>query len=122
MNTEQVAKRLVDLCRLRKYEEAQNELYADDAGSIEMPNLPPNALGNAEGLDAIREKGRKFGEALETVHGSTMSDPVIAGNWFSVSSTLDATFKDRGRIEILEIYLYHVRDGKIDHEQFFYDM
>ncbi|MDQ2944669.1 MAG: nuclear transport factor 2 family protein [Acidobacteriota bacterium] len=122
MNIEQIAKRLVELCRQGKYEEAQNELYAQDAISIEMPGLPPGALGNAKGMDAIREKGRQFGERLEVVHGSTMSDPLIAGNWFSVSSSMDATFKERGRMEIREICLYHVHEGRIDHEQFFYDM
>ncbi|MGH8233639.1 MAG: SnoaL-like domain-containing protein [Rhodanobacteraceae bacterium] len=122
MNTEQVAKRLVELCRAGKYQEAQDELYARDAVSIEMEGLPAGALGNAKGMDAIREKGRKFGESLEAVHGSTMSEPVIAGNWFSVASSMDATFKERGRMEIREISVYHVRDGKIDHEQFFYDM
>lgn len=122
MNTEQVAKRLVELCRAGKYQEAQDDLYAQDAVSIEMEGLPPGVLGNAKGMDAIREKGRKFGESLEAVHSSSTSDPVIAGNWFSVSSSMDATFKGRGRMEIREICVYHVRNGKIDHEQFFYDM
>ncbi|MDQ2971510.1 MAG: nuclear transport factor 2 family protein [Rhodanobacteraceae bacterium] len=122
MNTEQIAKRLVELCREGKYQEAQDELYAQDAVSIEMEGQPPGALGNAKGLDAIREKGRKFGEMLETVHGGSTSDPVIAGNWFSVASEMDATMKGRGRVQMREICVYHVRDGKIDHEQFFYEM
>lgn len=122
MNTEQVAKRLVELCREGKYEEAQKELYAQDAVSIEMPDLPSGALGNAKGLSAIREKGRKFGEMLEAVHGNKVSDPLVAGNWFSVAAEMDATMKGRGRVQMREICVYHVRDGKVDHEQFFYDM
>jgi len=34
MNTEAIAKRLIELCREGKYEEAQRELYAEDAVSI----------------------------------------------------------------------------------------
>lgn len=120
MNTQQIAKRLVELCREGKYEQAQNELYADDAVSVEMPGS--QGLGNATGMDEIREKGRKFGEMLETVHGSSTSDPVVAGNWFSVAGEMDATMKGRGRVQMREICVYHVRDGKIDHEQFFYEM
>ncbi len=122
MNTEQIARRLVELCRKGEYEQAQRELYAQDAVSIEMPGAPAGALGDAKGLDAIFEKGRKFHDMLEAVHGSTVSDPVIAGNWFAVAATLDATMKGRGRTSMREICLYHVRDGKIDREQFFYDM
>ena len=39
MNTEQVAKRLVELCREGKYEQAQQELYGEDAASIEMEKV-----------------------------------------------------------------------------------
>jgi hypothetical protein len=122
MNIEQIAKRLVELCRQGEYEQAQTELYADDAVSIEPANLPPGALGNATGLPAILEKGHKFHAMLEAVHGGNVSDAVIAGNWFSISMTLDVTMKGRGRVQMSEICVYHVRNGKIAQEQFFYDV
>lgn len=122
MNTEQIAQRLVELCRKGEYDRAQVELYAEDAVSIEPEGLPPEALGNAHGMEAIREKGRKFNESIEAMHGSSVSDPVIAGNWFSVSMRLDVTMKGMGRIDMSEICVYRVRDGKIVHEQFFYDV
>ena len=117
MSTEQIAKRLVELCRKGEYEQAQKELYADDAVSIEMEGS--QGLGNATGLAAIFEKGRQFDAMLEAVHGGTVSEPVIAGNWFSVAATLDATMKSRGRVNMREICVYGVRDGKIFREQFF---
>jgi len=122
MNTEAVAKRLVALCREGKYEEAQRELYANDAVSIEMEGLPPGALGNVKGLEAIYEKGRQFNEGIEAVHGGSVGDPIVAGNWFSLVMTMDATFKGRGRMNMQEICVYQVRDGKIVREQFFYDV
>jgi len=123
MSTESVAKRLVALCREGKYEEAQKELYAKDAESIEPEGAPGGALGNVKGLDAIFEKGRKFQESIVEVHGGHVSDPVVAGNWFSLEMTLDVTMKEYGRVNMTEICVYHVnKDGKIDKEQFFYDM
>jgi hypothetical protein len=122
MNTEAVAKRLVALCREFKYEEAQKELYADDAVSIEPEGLPPGALGSVKGLKAIIEKGHQFNAMVEAFHGGTVSEPVIAGSRFSISMVLDATFKGRGRTKMEEICLYHVKNGKIVSEQFFYDM
>jgi ketosteroid isomerase-like protein len=122
MNVETIARRLVELCRQGQYEQAQKELYADDAVSIEPEGMPPGGLGNAKGLPAILEKGHHFNAMLEAVHGSQISDPVIAGNWFSLSMTLDATMKGRGRVHMEEICVYRVRDGKIVHEQFFFDL
>ncbi len=122
MNTEAIAKRLVELCRVGKYDEAQTELYADDAVSIEPEGLPPGALGNAHGMAEIREKGKKFGESIEAVHGSSIGDPVVAGNWFSLTMAMDVTMKGRGRFSMSEVCVYGVRDGKIVSEQFFYDV
>jgi ketosteroid isomerase-like protein len=122
MDTEQVAARLVALCREGKYEQAQDELYAEDAVSIEMDGLPPGALGDARGLDAIREKGRQWAANIVEVHGGSVSDPVVADGWFSIALGIDATYKDRGRVAMREICVYQVRDGKIVREQFFYDV
>lgn len=122
MNTQQVAARLVELCRAGKFDEAQRELYADDAVSIEPEGLPAGALGNVKGLAAIQEKSRKFNESVETFHSVSCSDAVVADGWFSVALGLDATFKGMGRIDMREICVYRVRNGKIVHEQFFYDV
>lgn len=122
MNTEAVAKRLAELCRNGEYEQAQRELYAQDAVSIEMPGAPAGALGDAKGLEAIYEKGRQFAAMVETVHSHAVSEPVVAGNWFSVAMAMDVTFKGRGRTQMSEIAVYRVRDGKVVSEQFFYDM
>lgn len=121
MNTEQVAKRLVELCREGKYDQAQDELYAEDAVSVEMAGMQSGALGNVKGMAAIREKGRKWMESIETIHGSSVSDPVVAGDWFSLALGIDATYRDKGRMPMEEICVYQVRDGKIVHEQFFYN-
>src|ERR1700759_1509724 len=48
MTTEQIAARLVELCRKGEYEQAQKELYADDAESVEAPGAPQGPLGNVK--------------------------------------------------------------------------
>jgi hypothetical protein len=120
MNTQQVANRLAELCRDGKYEQAQDELYSKDAVSVEMEGS--QGLGNAKGLDAIREKGKQFNEAVEAVHGGSVGEPIVVGNWFAVTMTMDATMKGRGRVNMQEICVYQVKDGKIVREQFFYDL
>lgn len=122
MSTEAVAKRLIAMCRHGRFEEAQHELYAKDAVSIEPEASANGPLGNVQGLDAILEKGKRFQAGVVEVHGVEVSEPLIAGNWFSVTMTLDVTMKEFGRITMREVCVYHVKDDKIASEQFFYDM
>lgn len=119
MNTQQVAKRLVELCRANRDSEAQKELYAKDAVSIE-PREMPGMPREVKGLVAILDKGKRFHEQLEAVHAAHTSDPMIAGDFFTVSFALDCTMKGRGRVELEDIGIYRVADGKIVSEQFFY--
>lgn len=122
MDTQAIARRLVELCRAGEGDQAQRELYADDAVSIEMDGLPGDMPAIAKGMSAIREKSRLFNADIEDVHGGSVGDPIVAGNWFSVVMTMDATFRQRGRVEMREICVYQVKDGKIVREQFFYDV
>jgi hypothetical protein len=122
MSTEAIAKRLVELCREGKYEQAQRELFAKDAVSVEPEGLPPGMAPNVKGLEAIHEKTRQFEGAIEALHSNKVSDPVVAGNWFSCEMTLDVTMKGAGRRVMSEICVYHMKDGKVDREQFFYDV
>lgn len=120
MNTQQIANRLVELCRRGEFSQAQEELYAQDAVSLEPDGAPAGPLGNARGLNAIREKGKAFDQTYEKIHGVTVSDPLVAGEYFSLVMGMDATWKQGGRYAMEEICVYRVRDGKIVLEQFFY--
>ncbi len=120
MTIEQIANRLTELCRQGQYETAQKELFAQDAVSMEPETSPAPGPKKTEGLANIIAKGKQFQSMLETIHSGSVSDPVVAGNHFSVAAILDATFKGMGRQKMEEICLYKVKDGKIISEQFFY--
>ena len=118
MTVAQIAHRLAELCNQGNFEQAQKELFDNDAVSIE-----PEAGGGFEketkGLDAIIEKGKKFGSMVEEVHGCSASDPIVAGNSFAISLNMDTTMKGRERSTLSELCVYKVKDGKIISEQFF---
>ena len=118
MTTKEIALRLAELCRQGQYESAQRELYSQEAESIEPPQAP--GLQSVKGLDAIIQKGHQFQSMVEAVHSSTVSEPVIAGDNFSVAASLDITLKGMGRMPMDEIAVYEVKDGKVVKEQFFY--
>jgi hypothetical protein len=119
MNTATIARRLVQLCREGKFSEAQDELYAQNARSIEMESAS-GPLGSVEGLEAIREKGRRFDQSYTQIHAFTCSEPLVADAFFSVVMELDATYKEGGRRAMKEVCVYEVANDKIVREQFFY--
>ena len=121
MDTRQIAERLVALCREGKYDQVYDELFAQDAENIEMPAMADGPLGNAKGLDAMRAKSKAWMEAVEEMHGGSVGEPSVSGNWFSVPMSLDVTMKGQPRMQMEEMCLYQVRDGRIVREQFFYD-
>ena len=117
MSTTEIANRLVSLCREQKWETAQKELYGDNAVSIE-PEETPAFKKEIRGLPAILEKGKKFVAMVETMHALSVSDPLVAGNAFACTMRMDVTMKGPGRMDITELCVYEVKEGKIISEQF----
>lgn len=118
LTTAEVAARFNTLAKEGKWDQVQDELFAENAVSIEPPNSP--GLQSVEGLAAIKQKGKEFAESVEEMDGGYSSDPLVAGNYFSVAMGMDGTFKGVGRMKMDEVALYEVKDGKIVKEQFFY--
>ncbi|HMK27662.1 MAG TPA: nuclear transport factor 2 family protein [Chitinophagaceae bacterium] len=118
MTTQEVANRYNELSQTGQWDKIQDELFADNAVSIEPPGIP--GMQSVEGMPAIKEKGKKFGEMVEEMHGGYATAPVVGGRFFSVGMGMDCTMKGMGRQKMDEIALYEVKDGKIVREQFFY--
>lgn len=118
MTTQEVANRLSELFKENKWTEIQDELFSQDAESIEPPQSP--GLQTVKGLDAIKKKGTEFNNMVEEMHGGFVGEPIVAGNYIAVAMGMDVTMKGAGRMKMDEIVLYEVKDGKIVKEQFFY--
>lgn len=118
MTTQEIANGLVMLCRKGEYTAAYTTYFSEEATSTEpIPNIPV-----ANGLDAMLAKGAGWA-AITEVHAAEVSEPLIGGNYFALTFKMDTTNKETGqRTQGEEIALYHVKDGKIVSEQFFYDM
>ncbi|TCN60131.1 nuclear transport factor 2 family protein [Flavobacterium circumlabens] len=118
LTTNEVAAKFIELCRQDKFYEVQTELYAENCISIEANDfLLPKTV---EGLQEILKKSQLFESLVEQVHERIISDPVIGGDYFSVSWSADMTFKGQERFTMEEICVYKVHEGKIVFEQFFY--
>ena len=118
MTTNQIANRLVELCRKGDYETAQKELFAEEAISIE-PYATPAFEKETKGLTSILEKGEKWGAMVEKTNKLEVSSPIVAENAFAFTMHLDVNMKERGNMDIKELCVYTVKDGKIVAEEFF---
>ena len=117
MSTQDVANRLVSLCREGKVLEAGEELYGDNIVSYESDPSPNKVT---TGKKEVRAKGNQFAEMIEEHHGGKISDPLVAGNYFTIAWWMDVTMKGQGRTQMDEICVYQVKDGKIVEEHFYY--
>jgi hypothetical protein len=118
MTTQEVANRIYELFKENKWMEVQQELFSDDAESIEPPHS--QGMQSVKGKDAIKKKGDDFNNTVEEVHGGYTGEPIVAGNYIALAMGIDATYKGMGRQKMDEIAVYEVKDGKIVKEQFFY--
>ena len=117
MTTQEVAERFFELAQQGNWTKIQDELFSDDAKSIEPEG--DDGLPSVQGIDKIREKGKLFDQMVQEVHGGYCNEPQVAGKYFVCTMGLDATMKGQGRVKMDEVALYEVRDGKIISEQFF---
>ena len=117
MTTKEIATKLVQLCRQGKFDVAQQELFSKDAVSIE-PHETPAFSKETKGLKAIKEKGEKWKTMVEKQNSISVSEPIVAGNSFAVALHMDVVMKDRGPMDMTELCVYHVKDGKIVSEEF----
>jgi hypothetical protein len=118
MTTNEIANRLAELCRQAKFETAQKELFASDAVSIE-PYATPAFEKETKGLDAILAKGDKWNEMVQETHSISVSEPLVATNSFALTMRMQVTMKENGLMDMTELCVYQVKDGKIISEQFF---
>jgi len=118
MTTQEVANRLIELCREGKYEQAVKELYSPEIVSVEPEGMPNRIV---KGLDAIAEKSAKFESMLEKVNSNIIFDPIVAENFFSCTMLMNVQFKGAPvATDMDEVCVYTVNYGKIVKEEFFY--
>ena len=117
MNTEEVATKLVELCRNREWRKALDELYAKDIVSVEaheMENMP----AEMRGIDEVRGKTDWWEKNME-VHSAKVSGPFVARDTFVVQFDIDVTDKaSKKRMQMSEVGVYKVKDGKVAREEF----
>lgn len=122
MDLKQIAQELVDGCRAGNAQVRANveKLYAENAVSVEAADMSGKGR-QTEGRAGIMGKHDWWEGAMEE-HSVTITGPFWHGDdQFSAIFEMDVTEKESGnRMQMQEIAVYHVADGKIVREEFHY--
>jgi ketosteroid isomerase-like protein len=117
MNTEEVAKKVVELTRKKAWHEALDTLYAKDIVSVEAHGMDGGSP-ETRGVDGVRGKVDWWVNEME-VRSIKVSGPFVAHDRFVVQYDLDVSNKKTNeRMELSEVGVYTVKDGKIVREEF----
>src|SRR5438067_13756352 len=117
MSTEDVAMRLVELCKGSEWKKAVDDLYSKDIVSVEpreMAGLP----AEMRGIDQVRGKN-DWGEKKMEVNDSKVSGPFVAGDTLVVRFDIDPSDKNpKKRIKMSEEGFNPAKNEKIAKERF----
>ncbi|WP_020566793.1 SnoaL-like domain-containing protein [Neolewinella persica] len=118
MTTQQVADRLVALLREAKFNEVYDELFHltevvhDEPQSEHFPRVV--------GVEAIKAKDTQMQAGIAEFLGMEVGEAIVAKNFFSILYKMSVELQDGNVLNLDELIVYEVRDGKVVLEKFFY--
>jgi ketosteroid isomerase-like protein len=117
MTNTETAKAFTDMLKTGDHEGAAKKFNAPDIISLEAMDGP---MARVEGTAAVKAKSDWWYGAHE-IHSATAEGPYVNGDQFSVIFNMDVTVKETGqRMQMQEVGLYTLKDGKIVEEKFLY--
>ena len=121
MTTQEVAARYYELACQSNWNEIHETFHDEDIVSREPEQGVPAGIETVtRGKAAVKAKTDRHRAMIETMHSRYTSEPLVAGNFFTIVLKRDVTYKGRPRTNSEEIAVIEVKDGKIVSETFFY--
>jgi hypothetical protein len=117
MTTQEVANKIVTNCRSGNFFENYDELYSENVVKYESVSGPER---ETKGLKAVLNSSKNFHTTIEKVLNREVSEPLVAGNYFTCRICQEFDLKNIGYFKLDELCLFKVQDGKIIYEEYFY--
>ena len=118
----EIGTQLVKLCQEGKGDDAIEQFYSDSIVSLEGPGGEPS-IARMEGIDAVKGKN-EWWFANHEIHSMEAEGPYVGHreDQFVVRFKMDVTPKEGDRMQMTEVGVYTVADGKVQQEEFLYLM
>lgn len=121
MTTQELATTYYQLFKNRQVPEIYENFYSDDIICTEPEHAQAMGVPTVtKGITAVLAKSKARQELIAEVHSFFCSEPVVGGDYFSLAMGRDLSFKNGQRMQIAEIAVFGVKEGKIISETFFY--
>ncbi len=121
MTLREIAEALVTGCREGTEEANLDRLYAADAVSVEASPPAEGVSAETQGIDGIKGKHLWWSQNFEVVEASADGPYLHGEDRFAVIFRVTAQNRITGdTVPMEEVAVYHVADGKITREEFFY--
>lgn len=117
MTIESISAQMVQLLRNQDFLKAQRTFFDEQVISQE-PSFHPQP--RTVGLSALMEKERQFLTAIQTWHEFEISEPLVSRDHFSIRMYSKVTLQTGRLLEIDEVIVYQIANGKIVRETYFY--
>jgi len=118
MTTKEIANTIVANCRSGKMFD-NYELFSENVVSREARD---SQFGKeVRGINATLEKAKYFHALIEKLISREVSEPLVAGKYFTFRLCQEFELKGIGYSKLDELCLFEVKDGKIVCEEYFYD-
>ncbi|MEO0338731.1 MAG: nuclear transport factor 2 family protein [Bacteroidota bacterium] len=118
MTTPQIANRLVELLRQGEFETIYDELFHPE----KVKNIDPQSPHFPEviGVQAIKEKDEMMMQNIAAIKGMQVGEAITSKDHIALPYQISLDLKDGSSMELDEIIVYQVEEGKIILERFFY--
>lgn len=118
MTTRQIADRLVSLLREGNFNAVYDELFHPTEVVHDEPQSPHFA--HVVGVEAIKAKDEQMQAGIDEFLGMSVGEPAVGRDYFAIPYQMKLKLRDGNLLDLDEIIVYQVRDGKIILEKFFY--
>ncbi len=119
MELKEIANTLVEGCKTGQEKANLDKLYAPDAVSVEAADMGSGR--EVQGLDAIKGKHDWWDNTFEVLDANITGPMLHGDDKFGVIFKIKAKDRASGQVsDMEEIAVYHVGNGKITREEFFY--
>ena len=118
MTTQQIADRLVALLRAGNFNGVYDELFHPTEVVHDEPQNPHFA--HVIGVEAIKAKDEQMQSGIAEFLGMNVGEPAVSRDYFALPYQMKLKLKDGNVLDLDEIIVYQVREGKIVLEKFFY--